>query len=172
MVRDTSERKRAELHRELLVNELNHRVKNSLATVQAIAQKTLRGDGDPVEARAQFTTRLQALARAHNVLTRRNWEKADLAELIADAIKPHCETEPDRCRLTGPSAPLTPKAALALYMAVYELGANAVKYGALSDDDGTVEVRWTADNDRLHLVWREQGGPAVHPPNRKGLGTA
>ena len=84
---------------------------------------------------------------------------------------PICETEPDRVRLAGPSAPLSPKAALALYMVVYELGANAVKYGALSDD-GSVEVRWTTESDRLHLVWREQGGPAVQPPSRKGLGTS
>jgi two-component sensor histidine kinase len=171
VVRDTSERKRAELHRELLVNELNHRVKNSLATVQALALKTLRAEADPVEARASFTARIIALARAHDVLTRRNWENAELAELVAVALAPHRETEPGRVRLKGPRLWLSPKAALALYMAVYELGGNAVKYGALSDD-GTVEVRWTTDDGRLHLTWREQGGPMVVPPSRKGLGTS
>ncbi|NEX92791.1 HWE histidine kinase domain-containing protein [Caulobacter sp. 17J65-9] len=168
VARDVTEHKRAELHRELLVNELNHRVKNSLATVQAIAQQTLKADIDPEQARQRFIVRIQALARAHDVLTRRNWESADLAEVIAEAVLPY--RAPQRVRLEGPVVRLTPKAALAISMAAYELGANAAKYGALGDE-GTVEVRWSVEDGRLHLVWRESGGPPVMPPARSGFGT-
>ncbi|MBC6981933.1 sensor histidine kinase [Caulobacter sp. 17J80-11] len=170
VVRDVTEYKRSELHRELLVNELNHRVKNSLATVQAIAQQTLKADADPEQARQRFIVRIQALARAHDVLTRRNWESADLAEVIAEAVLPYREAAQHRVRLEGPRVRLTPKAALAISMAAYELGANAAKYGALSSD-GSVEIRWWVEHGRLHLVWREAGGPPVTPPGRKGFGT-
>jgi PAS domain S-box-containing protein len=168
---DITERKRAELHRELLVNELNHRVKNSLATVQAIASQTLRSGADVDEARRSFTARIMALARAHDVLTSRNWEGADLKELILGVVLPYCVDRLERIRVDGPRVRLAPKQALALAMAVHELCTNAAKYGALSVESGRVDVTWRAARGGLHLTWREAGGPPVAPPVKRGFGS-
>jgi PAS domain S-box-containing protein len=167
---DITDRKRAEEHQQLLINELNHRVKNTLAIVQGIAQQTFKGPDLPTEARQAFEGRLSALSAAHNLLTRQNWESASIRQIVGDAVAA-VGPRADRVRIAGPDILLSPKTAVSLAMAVHELATNAVKYGSLSVPDGEVEVRWRTGEGRLHLVWRERGGPAVVPPTKRGFGT-
>ncbi|HEU0098732.1 MAG TPA: HWE histidine kinase domain-containing protein [Allosphingosinicella sp.] len=165
------ERARAEQHQLLLINELNHRVKNTLASVQGIAFQTLRGDVSLAEARARFEARLMALSGAHNLLTEESWGGASLERVVKDSIE-HLAGEAGRFDLIGGEPlRLTPRAALALAMALHELGTNATKYGALSAEGGRVSIGWTLDGDRLRLEWRESGGPQVVPPTRRGFGS-
>ncbi|MFN3943685.1 MAG: HWE histidine kinase domain-containing protein [Allosphingosinicella sp.] len=167
---DIHERKVAEDHQRLLINELNHRVKNTLATVQAIAFQTLKGDIPLEEARARFEARLQALSRAHNMLTERNWEGAPLERVVADATE-YLAGERARFEVAGDPIWLAPRAALALSLALHELGTNAAKYGALSAEGGRVSIRWSTGEGRLRLVWKESGGPPVVAPARRGFGS-
>ena len=161
---------RAEGHRELLVNELNHRVKNTLASVQAIVWRGLRNSGAVPEARQGIDARLQALSSAHNVLSRKNWEGAHLEEVITSIISPYAGSQ--RVRLEGPDVPLHPRLAIALAMVINELATNAVKYGALSAGGGVVRIVWSRIGaDRLKLEWTESGGPVVLPPTQTGYGT-
>ncbi|MDO8902821.1 MAG: HWE histidine kinase domain-containing protein [Phenylobacterium sp.] len=170
--RDITERKLAEDHLRLMVHELNHRVKNSLATVQAIATQTLRSGGVPHEVREALTSRLLALARAHDVLTDTKWAGAELEEIAAQAAEPYGA---DRFKIEGPRVTLPPRTAIAMALAFHELATNAAKYGPLSNDTGQVHLGWRLDTDhsplKLHLVWRETGGPPVSPPKRKGFGS-
>ncbi|WP_114943688.1 PAS domain-containing sensor histidine kinase [Microvirga calopogonii] len=171
---DITERKKAEEHRELLINELNHRVKNTLATVQSIASQTLRNADNPEAARSSMEARLLALSRAHDVLTRENWEGAGLIEIVRGAMAPYRHDRENRLHLEGPDVRLTPRMALAIAMALQELATNAVKYGALSNAVGEVHVAWfvkQSGEKRLHLTWSESGGPRVQPPQRRGFGT-
>jgi PAS domain S-box-containing protein len=167
---DVHERKVAEEHQRLLINELNHRVKNTLASVQGIAFQTLRGEVSLAEARARFEARLMALSGAHNLLTEENWGGASLERVVSDAIE-HLAGEAGRFDVEGAPLRLAPRAALALAMALHELGTNAFKYGALSADGGRVSISWTQDGDRLGLLWRESGGPPVEAPARRGFGS-
>ncbi len=167
------ERERHEQRRRLLVDELNHRVKNTLATVQSIAQQTLRGDIAPAEARNALTGRLIALARAHDVLTEESWEGAELHDVVAGAVSAH--GGPDRFVVTGAPLWLPPALSLSLSLVLHELATNATKYGALSAEGGTVAIDWKitgrADALRLTLRWTERGGPPVMPPARHGFGS-
>jgi two-component sensor histidine kinase len=170
---DISSRKRADLQRELLLAELNHRVKNTLAVVQGIAHQTFKDSDASHEARTAFEGRLFALSVAHSLLTQANWENASLEELATDALNVGA---PNRARvsLSGPPVLLPPKEAVAIVMALHELCTNAVKYGALSNDTGRIELGWNraeGHEPRLKLVWREHGGPAVSPPKRRGFGS-
>jgi PAS domain S-box-containing protein len=175
LVRDVEERKRQEQHRELLLGELNHRVKNTLATVQAIASQTFRGDAAHPEARAAFDARLVALSLAHTLLTRENWDGVALRDIGLQALVPFTgETaESSRFTVTGEHVRLQPSAALAFAMTFHELATNAVKYGSLSNDVGRVDLSWElrADADSLHVRWQESGGPPVEGPSRKGFGS-
>jgi PAS domain S-box-containing protein len=175
---DVTDAKRAEEHLRLLINELNHRVKNTLATVQSIAMQSLRGlDGEEAEAaRAAFEARLLALARAHDVLTRESWEGAELKTVVADAIRPleAADGQEARFAVLGPRLRLAPRLALSIAMALHELGTNAVKYGALSREGGKVTISWTVQRKpdlHLSLRWSEAGGPPVKPPTRRGFGS-
>ena len=172
---DVTERLRGEQHLRLVVNELNHRVKNTLATIQAVASQTFRNAEDLPGAQKSFTQRIMALARANDLLTGENWEGASLSDLVAGASVTLSGNEPGRFTASGPEIRLSPKAALSLSMAMHELGTNAVKYGALSNETGTVDVSWridpSANGDRMHIEWRESGGPAVEPPKRRGFGS-
>ena len=172
---DIHDRKQADEHLRLMVHELNHRVKNNLATVQAIAAQTLRETKTFGEAKLDFTARLAALARAHDVLTRENWDGATLTELFDAVLEPHCGAGEARCALTGPALRVDSKTALALSMALHELGTNAAKYGAFSNAPGRVSVDWDLDTvsegPRLKLQWREYDGPPVLPPTRRGFGS-
>ncbi len=173
--RDMTERRRAEEHRILLINELNHRVKNTLATVQAIAFQTWRAaDVDP-KVLATFEARLLALASAHDVLTKENWSGAHLRDIVELSLKPYTSGPGARFDIVGPDVLLAPKAALAIAMALQELATNAAKYGALSRNYGRVGVHWGVVEDpsapRLRLRWTEMGGPPVPPPKQKGFGS-
>jgi PAS domain S-box-containing protein len=165
---DIHERKVAEEHQRLLINELNHRVKNTLASVQAIAFQTLKGDLPLPDARARFEARLMALSSAHNLLTEENWGGAALERVIEGATE---HLGGARFDMAGPPLRLTPRAALAIAMAIHELGTNAAKYGALSVEGGRVRIEWAIDSDRLRLLWEERGGPLVSPPSRQGFGS-
>lgn len=167
---DIHERKVAEEHQRLLINELNHRVKNTLASVQAIAFQTLRGDIPLPEARARFEARLMALSAAHNLLTEENWVGASLERVVKDATE-HLAGDARRFDVAGEPLRLAPRAALALAMALHELGTNAAKYGALAAEAGRVAIAWKVDGDRLRLQWRESGGPPVEAPTRRGFGS-
>ncbi|WP_375464742.1 sensor histidine kinase [uncultured Methylobacterium sp.] len=173
---DITDAKSAEEHLLLLIHELNHRVKNTLATVQSIASQSLRGlDGDAAaSARAAFEARLLALARVHDVLTRENWEGAEIGTVVADAIRPLDAREASRFTVAGPPLRLPPRLALSIAMALHELGTNAVKYGALSQESGRIDITWSIRRDdgvRLLLRWTESGGPPVETPTRTGFGS-
>ena len=171
---DITERLKADEQRGLLINELNHRVKNTLATVQSLAMQTLRNTERSADARELFESRLTALSRAHNVLTVESWEGAKLRQVADRAMEPF-KTKDGRVSVDGKDVWLTPKQTLALSMALHELATNATKYGALSNEAGTVRVSWVVapfdGTGQLELTWTEQGGPPVSPPTRKGFGT-
>ncbi len=174
VVADIHSEKLAEDRRSLLINELNHRVKNTLASVQSIASQTFRTSELTRDGLTAFEDRLLALSHAHNLLTHEHWEGADLKRLSALVLDPH-HPGGNRLRVEGPSLRLKPPAALAFAMALHELATNAVKYGALSAPTGRVDLTWHMDDSgearALHLVWRESGGPPVTEPARKGFGT-
>lgn len=172
---DVTEETEAEARQRLLIDELNHRVKNTLAIVQGLAQQSF-GTRDHDRSRMKaFSDRLGALAMAHNILTKCNWEAADLRTLVVDGIVAAAGSLHDRIAVDGPRITLNPQQAVALAMIIHELSTNAIKYGALSNDAGTVAVQWTAvpgpDGCRMQLDWTESGGPAVTPPERRGFGT-
>ncbi|CAN5341993.1 hypothetical protein BH10PSE9_BH10PSE9_00250 [soil metagenome] len=170
---DVSERKRSEAQRDLLLAELNHRVKNTLAVVQGIAHQTFRGDAATPAARKAFEGRLVALSAAHNLLTRSNWENASLQQLASEAFQSQGVDE-RRVSLRGPSVLLPAKPALAIALALHELCTNAVKYGSLSGDAGRIDVEWHREANgkpMLRLLWREVDGPLVAPPARTGFGS-
>jgi PAS domain S-box-containing protein len=175
VTRDISGRKRAEEHQKLLINELNHRVKNTLASVQSITVQTLRTAATADSAKEALEGRLLALSRAHDVLTRENWEGAGLREIISQAAEPYSSSGKDRLHVEGPEVRLSPRMALALAMALQELATNAVKYGGLSNLIGQVQITWKVDQKDgqpcLHLEWAEKGGPPVQVPKRRGFGT-
>lgn len=158
--------------RDLLVHELDHRVKNILATVQAIATATFRHAERTSDALPQFSERIVALSRAHDILTRENWESADL-RLVVDSIARPLDGPGGRFEIAGASVELTPRQTLAFTMVLNELRTNAAKYGALSADGGKVRIAWTHDpsTGALDLVWQEIGGPPVAVPSRSGFGT-
>jgi PAS domain S-box-containing protein len=172
---DITARRHAEDHLKLLVNELNHRVKNTLATVQSIAIQTLRGARTVDEARGAFEARLIALSNAHNILTRENWEGADLRRIVAEALDPFRSRWADRFTVEGPEIWVSPANAVSIAMGLHELATNAVKYGALSNDAGRVRVAWAVEIEagrlRARLTWTESGGPPVVAPQRRGFGS-
>jgi PAS domain S-box-containing protein len=170
---DITARKRVEEHRALLINELNHRVKNTLATVQSLAGQTLRNATSTDEARDVLESRLLALAKAHDVLTREHWVGADLREVVKDAVAAYeGGGATPRIRVAGCGIRLRPRSALALSMALHELATNAVKYGALSNAEGAVSIDWQVSaGEGFGLCWTESGGPPVEQPRRRGFGS-
>ncbi|UAW97553.1 PAS domain S-box protein [Halopseudomonas nanhaiensis] len=166
-VRNIRADKQAQERQRLLMNELNHRVKNTLATVQSIAWQTFR-QTEP-ESLNLFQGRLGTLARAHNLLTETAWESASLAAVIDLAIDPF---DSQRVLLRGPDCAVSPKVAVSLSMVLHELGTNALKYGALSGANGCVELRWALGAaGELTINWQELNGPPVVQPVRRGFGT-
>ena len=168
-VQDITERKQSEEVRALLIGELNHRIKNTLANVQAIARQSLRQSGSLPEFETSFGGRLQALARAHSILSDATWASAPLDQLIDDQISSGT-LDGDRLRRDGPPVELAPDTMLRLALTLHELGTNAAKYGALSVPGGIVHIAWRLEGQRLVLTWRETGGPAVTAPSRMGFG--
>ncbi len=172
---DITERKRSEDRRQLLINELNHRVKNTLASVQAIARQTLRTSPDLAGFQEAFEARLLALSQTHNLLTERHWRSASLLAMLAAELRPHGGARDPRFTVEGDGdLHLQPKAAVALGMAMHELATNAAKYGALSTPTGRITLRahrTRRDGQRrLVLDWIETGGPPVPVPSRRGFG--
>lgn len=170
IARDITEKKRAEKTRQLLLNELNHRVKNMLASVQAIVQGTLRNTSDPAQFVDSFSGRIQSLARVHSLLSTSTWYGADLRELIRDQIM---RGPVDESRLTawGPAVHLEPQMALHIALMLHELGTNSLKYGALSASTGWITVSWTVVDAILNLQWVERGGPPAKATSARGFGT-
>lgn len=164
-------------HSKMLIDELNHRVKNTLSTVQSIVRQALRTSSGPKAIRASIESRLFALSKSHDLLTQANWQGAGLRDLIDAALEPFGVSGGREGRLivVGENILMPPKAALALGVAFHELATNAAKYGALSNDAGSVTVTWTiasvAGGNRLRLQWHEQGGPPVAAPSHQGFGS-
>ena len=172
---ETTEQRRQHERLQVMIHELDHRVKNTLAMVQAIAMQTFRGAVDLPAAQDVFSQRLKAIADANALLTGERGASAALRPAIEQALKPHCP-DPARLRLDGPDVALTPKTALAISLALHELATNAVKYGAWSGLQGIVELHWhtalvEGEVFDLMLDWIELGGPTVSPPTRRGFGS-
>ena len=168
-VLDISARRQAEEVRSLLIGELNHRIKNTLANVQAIARQTLRQSADLAEFDRSFSGRLQALARAHSILSDATWSSAPLDDLIEDHIRAGTLAA-DRLRRTGPRVEISPENMLRMALTLHELTTNAQKYGALSVPGGEVHLDWKLEGEGLVLRWQEKGGPPVTAPARTGFG--
>ena len=174
---DLTKQKAAQAHSNLLIDELNHRVKNTLSTVQSIAWQAFRRSSDPAVIREAIETRLFALSRSHDLLTRENWQGAGLVDLVNAVLEPFgvANGRAERFLITSENIRLTPRATLALGITLHELATNAVKYGAFSNEVGTVLLAWTiepaGEGKRLIIRWREQDGPPVVPPSHRGFGS-
>jgi two-component sensor histidine kinase len=175
-LRDETAAKLAEDQRILLLNELNHRIKNTLATVQSIVDHTLRAADVSAGTRNVLTDRLIALAQAHNVLVAESWAGADLEAIIERALAPHDGSGLGRFHIDGPRVFLSPQQAVSLSLVLLELTTNAIKHGALSMEAGQVSISWNLAHDvtgarSMTLLWQETGGPPVTPPDgREGFG--
>ena len=174
---DLTKHKEDEAQSKMLIDELNHRVKNTLSTVQSIVWQTLRTPSDPKVIRESIESRLFALSRSHDLLTREKWESAGLLDIVHDALEPFGVSggRADRIAATGENIRFPPKSALALGIAFNELATNAVKYGALSNAAGSILIEWTMETtpagQQLLLNWKEKDGPPVAPPAHKGFGS-
>jgi two-component sensor histidine kinase len=161
----------------MLIDELNHRVKNTLSTVQSIVWQALRTATDPKVIRDAIESRLFALGRSHDLLIRENWNSAGLRDVVKHALEPFgvADGRAERIVIAGENIRFPPNAALALGIAFNELATNAVKYGALSNAAGSILIEWriepAPEGGRLILHWREKNGPSVAPPSRKGFGS-
>jgi two-component sensor histidine kinase len=169
-IQDITSLKQAEAHQQLLINELSHRAKNLLAIIQSIAQQSFKGEGSVPQMLARFEGRLGALSAAHGILTQERWEAVPLRRLICDTFTA-VRSDDERLELEGPNLDLPPKVSVSLAMAIHELATNALKYGSLSNEAGRVKIAWTANGGRLHLRWKERGGPPVSEPARRGFGS-
>ncbi|MEZ0171748.1 sensor histidine kinase [Microvirga sp. TS319] len=180
---DITDHKQSEEHLRLLIHELNHRVKNTLATVQSLAAQSFgrlaaHADDEVRAARRAFEARLLALARGHDVLTRENWESALLSDIVSESCAPYGAagtTGRARIAIEGPDLRIAPPMALSLSMTLHELFTNALKFGALSRPAGRIRIGWSvltdSDGLRLRMRWEERGGPPVAPPSRMGFGS-
>jgi len=165
---DITERRQSEHLQQLLVDELNHRVKNTLATVQALVRHTLRDHAVPDEVERAVTDRLLALAAAHDVLSRERWKDAELTDIVSEVTRPYAAR---RISFNGPKVRVSPKIAIALAMGLNELATNAAKHGAFSTLGGRVDLTWTLQADVVELQWRETGGPFAASPEPPGFGS-
>jgi PAS domain S-box-containing protein len=174
---DLTDHKLEQAQSRMLIDELNHRVKNTLATVQSIVWQALRNTSDPAVIRESIESRLFALSRSHDLLTLENWEGAGLLDLIKAALEPFgvANGRSEHFVITGGNIRVSPKVALALGIAFHELATNAVKYGAFSNKAGSVLISWSVEpspeGNRFRLRWQEKDGPPVTPPSRKGFGS-
>jgi two-component sensor histidine kinase len=174
VARDITERKRVQELKNLLLFEMKHRIKNTLAMVLAIANQTMRSAS--ADERSSFTSRLQSLGSTYDLLTLEQWDRAPLSDVIAAALKPFQENLRERFLIEGTdNVWLDASKSLGVAMTLHELATNAVKYGALSNQSGRVSVEWkltqTVNPHRLMLHWKERGGPPVVEPARKGFGS-
>ena len=172
---DITDRKLAEEHRDLLAGELNHRIQNTLATVQSISRQTLRSASSLEEAQVAMEARLKSLSTATTLLARGSGDWATLTEVVIAALHPFGVEQESRFKIGGPILRLAPRVALSFALAIHELATNSVKYGSLSKDEGRVVVSWdvqdTSSPARLWFQWQEIGGPRVSRPTRTGFGS-
>lgn len=168
---DVTEQKKAEERMLTTTRELQHRVKNTLTVVQAIASQTFRSARTKDAGLAAFSGRLQALAAATELVTRGNWATVAIDDIVSEITRPYRDAGSNRFEIAGESELINSKDATSLGMALHELCTNALKYGALSVETGSVQIDWTRSEGELHLTWREIGGPPVASPSRKGFGT-
>lgn len=168
--RDVTERKQREAHVRFLMREIAHRSKNLLAVIQAMARQTAVTAGSAHDFEQIFSARLQALAASHDILMDEDWHGASIDELVRTQVGHYVDLIGTRIHLTGPELMLKPEAAQNLGLALHELATNAAKYGALSNEDGHVDIRWDLHDGRFAIAWQERGGPAVSPPAREGFG--
>jgi two-component sensor histidine kinase/CheY-like chemotaxis protein len=163
---------KAEAHQHTLIEELNHRVKNMLTVVNAMARQTLASSPTAEDFTEKFVRRIDALGRTHSLLSREQWGTVQLCEVARDSLEPYLLEDRNRVVLSGPPVAFDPKTALALGIVFHELATNAIKHGALSNRDGTVTMNWGfADNGNVTLQWQERGGPQVSQPSRGGFGS-
>ena len=172
---DISERKRHEAQQQVLLHELQHRVKNIITTISALATRMMAGQRDLAQFGEAFLGRLEGMARTHDLLTRGSWQGAGLEETIANMLRPYLSSDGNNIRMEGPDFALESGTATTLGMVFYELATNAAKYGALSTRGGHIDIRWrfeqVDDQDGVSLVWEESGGPAVKADAAEGFGT-
>lgn len=174
---DLSKHKEDEAKSKLLIGELNHRVKNTLSTVQAIVRQAMQTASDPKVIRRAIESRLMALSRSHDLLTRENWESAELKDIVHDALEPFgiVDGRAERIVITGEEIRFSPKSTLGLGIVFNELATNATKYGALSNEVGSIRIEWTKDSTEegswLLLHWQEKNGPPVTTSSHKGFGS-
>jgi PAS domain S-box-containing protein len=173
---DITELREADERQKLLVDELNHRVKNTLASVQSLARQSARSATDIEDFMQRFEPRLLALSRMHSLLARDKWQSANLTAVISETLAPFAQGAPGRIEILGPAVLLNPTAAVTLAMAMQELATNAAKYGSLSVPQGRVSVTWNQDlgggpQPAINLLWEETNGPQVAPLNRRGFGS-
>jgi two-component sensor histidine kinase/ActR/RegA family two-component response regulator len=170
---DAREREAADKLQKLILGELHHRIKNTLATVSAIASQSFRTATSIEHGQNAMEGRLLALGRAHDLLMQISWSNASLAHTLSDATEPYDSQGIRRFHINGPDIRITSGAVIALAMTLNELCTNTTKFGALSDVNGRVEITWTIDQDkqRMRLTWTEKGGPPVHHPTRRSFGT-
>jgi len=163
---------KAEAHQRTLIEELNHRVKNMLTVVNAMARQTLASSPSPQDFTEKFVRRIDALGRTHSLLSREQWGNVQLCDVARESLEPYILEDKNRVMLNGPPVALDPKSALALGMVFHELATNAIKHGALSNRDGKVSMGWALKDERqVALDWQEAGGPEVNPPAHGGFGS-
>lgn len=173
--KNITQRKNDERLREILQNELEHRVRNTLALVQAMARQTFKSAGIDKETWETFEGRLISMSKAHGLLTRESWVGAEIADVVSEGLVAHGSLQTERFEIDGPQAWVNAQTALGLAMALHELGTNAIKYGALSVPAGQVTISWSVDDDgegqTLNFDWTERNGPPVVAPTRQGFGS-
>lgn len=167
--RDITAIKEAEQRQRLLALELKHRMKNTVAMIQAIANQTIRGGPEVDALKEAFIARLNTMASAQDILTQTVWARASLAYLVEESLKG--QSDLSRFRIDGPPVELSSKTALAMALALHELATNAAKYGALRQDGGRIDITWSVEDGQFAFEWRESGGPLVEPPTRRGFGS-
>src|ERR1700730_5068455 len=170
---NAEQREPADNLQKLILEELHHRIKNTLATVSAIAAQSLRTATSIEHGQEAIESRLQALGRAHDLLLQARWSSASLAHIVQGATEPYDSRGEGKFTIEGPDFKIASGAVIALAMMLNELCTNATKFGALSVPTGRIEIAWTIDEKtkRLHLTWTEKDGPPVHPPTRRSFGT-
>jgi len=176
VMRDETPARLADEHRTLLLNELNHRINNTLVTVQSLVEQTLRSSDIAGGVRDDLSSRLMALSDAHKLLVQQNWAGAELGAIVRKAAAPYQSGPRPRLRFDGPALRLSPQQAVSMSLVLHELATNAVKYGALSSAEGEVAISWNLHLDEaggrhMTFLWQERGGPTVSEPQRRGFGT-
>jgi len=176
VMRDETRARLADEQRTLLLNELNHRINNTLVTVQSLVEQTLRSSDLSGGVREDLSSRLVALSNAHKLLVQQNWAGAELGAIVRKAAAPYQSGRKPRLTFDGPALRLSPQQAVSMALVLHELATNAVKYGALSGPDGEVAISWNLHLDEagarhMTFLWQERGGPPVTEPQRRGFGT-